>query len=59
MNIRLSELIGEIVATVVILAFIIGGIVLWFFEMNATANEPIQPKLPEPIVEAQIEHGGE
>ena len=58
MSIRVSELIGEIVATLVILAFLIGGIVLWFYEYNATTNEPIRPLHTEPVVEAQIDING-
>jgi len=59
MNIRISELIGEIVVSLLVLAFIIGGIVLWCYEYNATANhEPIRPVTSEPVVEAQIDNIG-
>ncbi|MBR2751381.1 MAG: hypothetical protein IKD90_09635 [Clostridiales bacterium] len=58
MSIRISELIGEIVASLLILAFIIGGIVLWFYEYNATSNEPILPIRGESVVEAQVDISG-
>ena len=56
MGIRISEMIGEIVAALVILAFIIGGIILGFYEYQSSANEPASlPVLPEAVVEAQVD----
>ncbi len=56
MGIRISEMIGEIVAALVILAFIIGGIILGFYEYHSSANEPAAlPVIPEAVVEAQVD----
>lgn len=55
MHIRISELVGEVVAALVIVAFIIGGIILSFYEYRAVANEPVTPSVSEPVVEAQVD----
>ena len=54
MHIRLSELLGEIVAALVILAFIIGGIILSFYEYRAIAEQPVTPSGADQIIEAQV-----
>ena len=53
MHIRISELLGEIVAALLILAFIIGGIILSYYEYRAVAEQPVTPAISEPVVEAQ------
>jgi len=56
MYIRISEMAGEIVAALVILAFIIGGVILGFYEYHSTANEPASlPIISDAVVEAQLD----
>lgn len=47
---------GEIVAALVILAFIIGGVILGFYEYHSSANEPASlPIISDAVVEAQLD----
>ncbi|MBP5491831.1 MAG: hypothetical protein J6Y08_03210 [Clostridiales bacterium] len=58
MHIRISELLGEVVAALVIVAFIIGGIILSFYEYRAVADKPVTPSVADPVIEAQVDHNG-